>query len=83
MEVAEKALAVALDDATDSVPLRDESWEHLPHRIAPPACLRESARERERVCVYACMHSCMYVYTYVWVYVCMPHVYTRTLSHAR
>jgi hypothetical protein len=83
MEVAEKALAVALDDATDSVPLRDESWEHLPHRIAPPACLRESARERESVCVYACMHSCMYVYTYVWVYVCMPHVYTRTLSHAR
>ena len=83
MEVAEKALAVALDDATDSVPLRDESWEHLPHRIAPPACLRESARERESVCVYACLHSCMYVYTYVWVYVCMPHVYTRTLSHAR
>jgi hypothetical protein len=57
MQVAEEALAVALDDATDSVPMCDESWEHLPHRIAPPACLREReserarARERESACV--------------------------------
>jgi len=82
MEVAEKALAVALDDATDSVPLRDESWEHLPHRIAPPACLRESARERESVCVYACMHSCMYVCMYVCMYACMYVTHTNTSMYA-